>query len=236
MACFGDGRVLRLDELPVPLHGFEVFLDVIEDEAEEAGILKEIEAWPWEPSQSGRWKQDFGPRANFKRQLIKVPDTFQGLPRYGHELLKRVVGRNAALEGFQPVECLLLRYEEERGANHDFHVDDTWLWGERIVGVTLGSPTVFTLYDPASHLAVRVPLPQRSAYLISGSARYEWQHGILAEDIRGVRTAITFRELTRETADTDLGRLALARAAATATAAPERLRLCRADGTAPAAP
>ena len=39
--------------------------------------------------------------------------------------------------------CLRRRqYDSERGANHALHVDDTWLWGERIIGVCLGSESV----------------------------------------------------------------------------------------------
>mmetsp|Transcript_2190 Transcript_2190/g.5177 ORF Transcript_2190/g.5177 Transcript_2190/m.5177 type:complete len:304 (+) Transcript_2190:152-1063(+) len=212
LARFPDGRVIALDKLEVPLSGFEVYPDIVKDQEEERSLLESIEAWPWQPSQSGRWKQDFGPRANFKKQLVKVPEHFQGFPSYAFDLLQRACDRSETLRGFEAVECLLLKYEEERGANHDFHVDDTWLWGERIVGITLGSSSVFTFYEPKSKVAVRVPLPQRSGYLISGRARYDWQHGILCDDIREVRIAITYRELTEELAETDLGKLALERA------------------------
>lgn len=59
---------------------------------------------------------------------------------------------------------------------------------------------------------VRVPLPRRSAYVMTGRARYDWQHGIFAEDIDESRVALTYRELTPELVATDLGREALAMA------------------------
>merc|ERR1712129_44423 len=104
-------------------------------------------------------------------------------------------------------------YDSSRSASHDFHIDDTWLWGERIVGVSLQSDSIFTLYDPGADIAIQVPLPRRSAYLLSGSARYQWQHGLLAEDIHGDRIAVTFRELTPELAGTDVGQTVLKLAA-----------------------
>jgi len=158
-----DGRIVAAEDLPVPFVGFDLVLDAIEDEAAEEAILKQIEAWPWQPSQSGRWKQDFGPKANFKRRQVKVPDDWQGFPVYARELMAVVCSRCPSLEGFEAAEFLALRYDSDRGANHALHVDDTWLWGERIIGVSLGSAAVFTFYEPQSQTAVRVPLPRRSA-------------------------------------------------------------------------
>merc|ERR1712187_402837 len=109
-----------------------------------------------------------------------------------------------------------LRYESDRGANHALHVDDTWLWGERIIGISLRGEAVFTFYEPQSGTMVRVPLPRRSAYVLSGNVRYDWQHGIMAEDIEGERIALTFRELTPEVVVSELGQVALARATQTA--------------------
>jgi len=211
-----EGHIISQDELQVPFEGFECIQEVVRGGvAAEASILQEIEAWPWQPSQSGRWKQDFGPRANFKKQLVKVPDNWHGFPKYAREILNHVRGRSAKLTDFEPVECLLLKYETERGANHALHIDDTWLWGERIVGVSLASSSVFTFYEPVGDVAVRVILPPRSAYIISGCVRFDWHHGIFIEDIEGTRVALTFRELTQELAATEVGQLAMLRAQGT---------------------
>lgn len=110
------------------------------------------------------------------------------------------------------VRCLSLLYDSKRGANHALHVDDLWLWGPRILGVSLKSDAFFTFFEPSNEILVRVKLRRRSAYLINGLCRVHWQHGLLAEDILGPRVAITFRELTEEVAASDLGREALQRA------------------------
>ena len=44
-------------------------------------ILETLQSWPWQPSQSGRWKQDFGPKANFKKQQVKLPEAWRCVSR-----------------------------------------------------------------------------------------------------------------------------------------------------------
>ena len=48
---------------------------------------------------------------------------------------------------------------------------------------------------------IEVPIPRRSLYLMSGSSRYVWQHGIDEADIHGRRLVVTLRELTKEFLD-----------------------------------
>ena len=50
---------------------------------------------------------------------------------------------------------------------------------------------------------VRVPLPARSLVAIYGSARFDWEHAILAYDIVGQRTGITFRTLQEDLRNTE---------------------------------
>ncbi len=67
--------------------------------------------------------------------------------------------------------------------------------------------------DPdAGRVCVRVPLPARSIAVVYGSARFAWQHAILADDIRGVRTSITLRTLSHALRATPAGQQVLARA------------------------
>eukprot|EP00439_Symbiodinium_sp_Y106_P082592 s1139_g22.t1 len=208
-----DGERISGADLQVPFEGLELFHEVLPGgEDMEMEILAQLQAWPWQPSQSGRWKQDFGPKANFKKQQVKVPETWKGFPAWSHQLLSNLLCRSETLQSFEAVECLSLWYDADRGANHALHVDDLWLWGDRILGVSMQSASVFTFYDPVNQVVVRVPLPRRSAYLISGRVRVDWQHGLLAEDISGPRVAITFRELTEAVASSELGQLALERA------------------------
>lgn len=112
-------------------------------ESEEAALLKDIDEYPWDLSQSGRRKQNFGPKCNFKKRKLK-PGGFNGFPnftRFVQEKFEAV----SVLKGFQTIEQCSLEYNPERGASIDPHIDDCWIWGERIVTVNLLADSVLTM-------------------------------------------------------------------------------------------
>nr|CCC93785.1 unnamed protein product [Trypanosoma congolense IL3000] len=149
---------------------------------------------PWKDSQSGRRKQDYGPKANFKKKKLKLGN-FQGMPQQMEELLGRVtsfVSRYTNKE-FSVAEVSALEYTT-KCSSLDPHVDDTWLWGDRIGGLNLLVDVVLTFVN-ASGIAVAAHIPRRSFFMLSKVCRYEWMHGIRREDIVGRRISVTFREL-----------------------------------------
>ena len=110
---------------------------------EETKLTSDLDCLPWDPSQSGRRKQNFGPRANFKKRKTKVGN-FCGFP----EVTRFVQQRFATapiLEDYKPVEQCSIEYKPETGASIEPHIDDCWIWGERIVQLNLLSDTVLTL-------------------------------------------------------------------------------------------
>ncbi|OXB78848.1 UNVERIFIED_CONTAM: hypothetical protein H355_011253 [Colinus virginianus] len=112
-------------------------------EDEEAEMVELMDRDEWKPSQSGRKKQDYGPKVNFKKQRLKAGG-FTGLPSFS----KRIVAQMEAcsvLRGFLPVEQCNLDYRPERGSAIDPHFDDWWLWGERLVSLNLLSKTVLSM-------------------------------------------------------------------------------------------
>lgn len=52
---------------------------------------------------------------------------------------------HSPLRGFSPVEQCNLDYGPERGSAIDPHLDDWWLWGERLVSLNLLSSTVLSM-------------------------------------------------------------------------------------------
>lgn len=118
------------------------------------------------------------------------------------------------LKGYQTIEQCSLEYDPFRGASIDPHVDDCWIWGERIVTVNLLADSVLILtkyrgnknrYNldlvPEMHrevedIAVRIPMPRRSLVVLYGDARYNWEHCILREDIKMRRVCLAYREFT----------------------------------------
>ncbi|XP_023217459.1 alpha-ketoglutarate-dependent dioxygenase alkB homolog 4-like [Centruroides sculpturatus] len=168
-------------------------------EAEEQNVTKEIDNIPWIPSQSGRRKQDFGPKVNFKKKKVKIGN-FQGFPHFVSFLAKRFE-EIPLLRDFVPVELCNLEYVPERGSSIDRHLDDSWLWGERLVTINLLSNTVMTL-SPVSESppcsSIFVPLYRRSLLVLHAEARIRWYHAIHRKHVDSRRLAMTFRELSKE--------------------------------------
>lgn len=111
-----------------------------------------------------------------------------------------------SLAGFQPVEQCNLDYDPQRGSAIDPHLDDSWLWGERLVTVNMLSDTVLTMsleqglseLGLAEEVHVAIRLPRRCLVVVYGEARHRWKHAIHREDIVQRRVCSTFRELSEE--------------------------------------
>uniref|UniRef100_A0A3B4BMP9 Fe2OG dioxygenase domain-containing protein n=2 Tax=Periophthalmus magnuspinnatus TaxID=409849 RepID=A0A3B4BMP9_9GOBI len=179
------------------LPGVLLWEDFISAE-EEAELVSHMDQSTWNLSQSGRRKQDFGPKVNFKKKKVRVGH-FTGLPAQSCKLVERM-HQEQSLKDFSPVEQCNLDYSPERGAHIDPHLDDTWLWGERLVTVNMLSDTTLTLslQQGEAELHVAVPLPRRSLLVLSGPVRHTWKHAILRAHISQRRVCSTFRELSAE--------------------------------------
>lgn len=71
-------------------------------EDEESMLLTNIDKMPWCLSQSGRRKQNFGPKCNFNKRKLQVGD-FQGFPLFSKFVLDKL-NNVSILEGFQTIE------------------------------------------------------------------------------------------------------------------------------------
>ena len=105
-----------------------------------------------------------------------------------------------ALKDFQTVEQCTLEYNPERGASIDPHIDDCWIWGERIVTVNVISDSILTMIpyrglktrynldyvsaqklidedenhvkEPhCGNITVRIPMPEKSLLILYGAPR-----------------------------------------------------------------
>lgn len=87
--------------------------------------------------------QNFGPKCNFKKQKIKLGD-FKGFPFFTKFVQDKFKNVNI-LNEFKTIEQCSLEYNPMRGASIDPHIDDCWIWGERIVTVNLLSDSVLRM-------------------------------------------------------------------------------------------
>ena len=90
------------------------------------------------------------------------------------------------------VHVLLARYDP--GAGIGWHRDRDVF--DKVVGFSLGSPTVLRFRQRTGQAFKRFNLDvaPRSAYLLSGPARHDWEHRIVPGD--ELRFSITFRTLS----------------------------------------
>jgi alkylated DNA repair protein (DNA oxidative demethylase) len=105
--------------------------------------------------------------------------------------------RAAALIEREPAELaqvLVSRYPE--GAGIGWH-GDAPMFGSRIVGVSLAAPARmrFQRTVQGEREVAAIELPPRSAYVLSGKARWSWQHSI--PPAKALRYSVTFRTLKR---------------------------------------
>ena len=144
---------------------------------EEQRLLEAIEDAGWKQSQSGRRKQEYGPRVNFKAQTVRLDEAEEPGAARAAPLLQLVLSAlqrcgsgapataSGPLAGFEPAEVSVLEYDPARGAAIEPHVDDAWVWGERIAGLSLAADAVMT-FSERSGRTVRVLLPRRSLMIM----------------------------------------------------------------------
>jgi len=123
-------------------HGIELYPNFISVE-EEQKVLRDLDKVPWDVSQSGRRKQNYGPKANFKKRKVKL-GSFQGFPLCTKFIQDRFQSVIPSLRDYKPVEQSYIEYRASTGARIDAHVDDCWIWGERIVQLNLNSDSMLT--------------------------------------------------------------------------------------------
>ena len=133
-------------------------------------------------TQSFGWRYDFDD-ASFTRA--------EPIPAW----LQPLRDKAAALAGVAPAEihhALIARYDA--GAGIGWHKDRDVF--EKVVGISLGAPAALRFRQRAGGTFKRASLEvePRSAYLLSGDARWDWEHRITPGE--QLRFSITYRTLS----------------------------------------
>ena len=165
------------------------------DAAAERGLLEQVRALPFREFEfqgytAKRRVISFGWHYDFKaRHLEKADD----IPSFLLDLREHA----ARFAGMQPSELQhVLVMEYGPGAAIGWHRDKS-VFGQ-VVGVSLLSPCTFRLRRAVGDSWERVSLTAdpRSAYLLSGPARDEWEHSI--PGVEELRYSVTFRNLRED--------------------------------------
>jgi alkylated DNA repair dioxygenase AlkB len=175
-----------------PIPGLELAEEFVSaaEEQELIGHIGEVELTPFEfrGHHGKRLTHSFGWRYDFKDQSFRETEP---IPAWLQPLRARAA-EFAGLAPEQLIHALLIRYDP--GAGIGWHKDRPVF--EKVIGVSLGAATTmaFRKREGGRFARVKAPLPPRSAYLLTGEVRHEWEHGIAAHD--ALRWSVTFRSLS----------------------------------------
>ncbi|MXQ12306.1 alpha-ketoglutarate-dependent dioxygenase AlkB [Microvirga makkahensis] len=176
---------------PALPEGFQYWPDFLSAD-EERGLVERFADLPFKEFEfrgyrGNRRVLSFGWQYDFNRMELQRSED---MPAFLLPLRERA-GRFAGLEAAEFQHVLLTEYAA--GAGIGWHKDKPMF--ADVVGISLGSPCVFRFRRKAGPTWERasVVVEPRSAYLLQGPSRTEWEHSIPAVD--NLRYSITFRNL-----------------------------------------
>ena len=169
------------------------YRDEVIVEAEERMLIDELGGLDLAPFRFHGWlgnrkTRSFGWRYDFDDASFSPTEPIP-------DWLAPVQEKAAAFAGLQPndfVHALLARYDP--GAGIGWHRDRDVF--EKVVGISLNTPATlrFRQRTPSGFKRASVEVAPRSAYLLSGEARHDWEHSISPG--QSLRFSITFRTLS----------------------------------------
>ena len=181
-------------ERPAFPEGFRYRTEVITADAERA-ILEQVRTLPFREFEfqgyvGKRRVVSFGWHYDFNQRTLRKADDMPGF-------LLALRETAAAFAGIAPADLQhVLVTEYDAGAGIGWRRDKS-VFGD-VVGISLLAPCVFRLRRRAGTSWERVSLTAepRSAYLLRGASRTEWEHSI--PDVAALRYSVTFRNLRVE--------------------------------------
>jgi alkylated DNA repair dioxygenase AlkB len=174
---------------PLLPEGFRYQADLLSPAGEQA-LLRAVRGLPFKNFEfrgyvGNRRTVSYGWKYDFSAEVLRKSDD---MPAFLLSL-REVAAAFAAVTPEQLQQALVTEYDA--GAGIGWHRDKA-VFGE-VVGISLLSSCVFRLRRKAGESWERVSLTAepRSAYLLSGPSRAEWEHSIPPVD--ALRYSITFR-------------------------------------------
>jgi alkylated DNA repair dioxygenase AlkB len=163
------------------------------DESEEREVIEQVEQLELAPFRFHGWlgnrrTRSFGWRYDFDDASFAPTDP---IPQW----LRSVQARAAAFAGLplnELVHVLIARYDP--GAGIGWHRDRDVF--DQVIGLSLNAHATLRFRRRIGHGFERANLPvqRRSAYVLSGEARHDWEHSISPGQT--LRFSITFRTLS----------------------------------------
>jgi len=182
---------------PTPkISGLDYIPDFI-DESTEIELLQTIDEQLWKNDLKRR-VQHYGYAYDYKARNVtadsKLGDIPQWLQTYCEQLKDNVFFKRI------PDQVIINEYQVGQGISA--HIDCIPCFGETIAIISLGSPCVMDFTNSTTGEKASLLLAQRSLAILSGDARYIWQHAIAQRKTdkyngeaiqRNRRVSLTFR-------------------------------------------
>lgn len=186
------------------------FTPVVLSEAQEEYLLECVRREPGKPvSQihpAGEFGWPFRPPNGALGPPLSIDDCYGMLPDWLQ------VAWAACLAGGNMPACVPRQLPDHVLANTypvgdgcPAHTDDPRCWTDFVVGLSLGSGATMEFRSGVAP-PVRIYIPPRSVYVLTGPARWEFTHAVVAATVddvggtlipRGERVSLTFRNIAR---------------------------------------
>ena len=165
--------------------------------AEEGDLLGILDTQPWRADLQRR-VQHYGYRYDYKARQV-TSDLYLGpLPSWLQDLAERLTRSHFFSD--LPDQVIVNEYLPGQGIAP--HIDCVPCFGGVIASLSLGSDVVMDFGRPHDFRKTAQRLPVRSLLVMTGAARYHWQHGIAKRKtdvvdgqkiLRQRRVSLTFR-------------------------------------------
>lgn len=170
------------------------------DQATQQSLLEAIDALPW-LNDLKRRVQHYGYKYDYKKRAIDASMKVGDLPDWAKAVAQKSVDDQLTTALFD--QMIVNEYLPGQGIAR--HVDCEPCFADTIMSVSLGTACVMHFTSLADKsVDAPVLLAPGSAVVLSGEARYDWQHSIRANKsekyqgqkiVRGRRVSLTFRQV-----------------------------------------
>lgn len=167
--------------------------------AENDFLLSQIDQQPWLTDLKRR-VQHYGYKYDYKARTFSNDAYLGPLPDWLASLSKKL--HDDSIFPSVPDQVIVNEYLPGQGISA--HIDCVPCFANTVASLSLGSPCIMDFSNPKTGEKKSIVLEDRSLIVLSGPARYEWQHAIPARksDIidgmkneRARRVSLTFRNV-----------------------------------------
>ena len=187
----------------VSVPGLYLFDFLTEEQEKDIASMIDSETWKSNRTKS-RKIQIYGPYHDFRWKII--PGRYTPHPKYSlkvanlirehfksRPVLSEVVDLNTLNKICNEKKCEIFVNEYLPRNGLKAHHDHRTTYDETIFGVSLLSDTYITFIGKGKR--IRVKIPRRSLYVMTGESRYTYKHSIRKSDIESRRLSMTYRTI-----------------------------------------